>query len=321
MPSGFDSPPAPLLFCEIMEKIYSKFGNIKDLKEIISGLTNFTGIIRIDNAFLYYINSKLISSKLDGKEEDLEEIFQIIPDTFLIEIYEGSEEEVKYALRNFKPEESIVEISKLSLVFGDNVILNSYNDIYKFLMSGCNKVTFIPKRFKDEKAVVIYKNSKEIFAIYFGKKTLFGKKAISKLKTTFAVSEIIAKIEILSNKDLNIFKNKYAEGFIFGGESFTDIIKKIMSSKEPIILKNASLLDALSYGTSLIKIEGSKEGYIISKNGKPIYAFLENYNGERSYRLIKSMCMVEDVKFHIYSLSKEEYDLFKGFKENKVPVQ
>ncbi|WP_456472957.1 hypothetical protein [Methanocaldococcus sp.] len=304
-----------------MKKIYSKFGNVNDLREIISGLSNFTGIIRIDHAFLYYLNSKLISSKLDDKEKDLEEIFQIIPDTFLIEIYEGSEEEVKYALKNFKPDETIVEVSKLSLVFEDNIILNSYNDIYKFLMSGYNKVTFKPKRFKDEKAVVIYKNSKEIFAIYFGKKTLFGKRAISKLKTTFAVSEIIAKIEIISNKDLNMFKNKYVEGFIFEGESFTDIIKKITSSKEPIILKDISLIDALSYGTSLIKIEGSKEGYIVSKNGKPIYAFLNNYNGEKSYRLIKSMCMVEDVKFYIYKLSKEEYDLFKGFKENKIPIQ
>ncbi|XRO76832.1 hypothetical protein ACO3VM_08695 [Methanocaldococcus sp. 10A] len=302
-----------------MEKVYSKFGRVDDLKEIISGLANFTGIIRIDNALLYYINSKLISSKLNGREKSLEEIFSQIPDEFLIEIYVGNVEEIKSALKNFKPDESIVEISKLSLVFDNTFILNSYNDTYKYLTS-VDKVVFMPKRFKNEKAVVVYKNKREIFAVYFGKKTLFGKRAISKLKTTFAVSEIIAKIENISNEELNSLKSKYSDGVILFGESINDVIKKITSSKEAIILENASLMDALSNGTCLIKIEGSEEGYIIAKEGKPIYAFLKNYDGEKSYRLLKSMCIVEDVKYYIYKLSKDEYDMFKAFQENKIII-
>lgn len=134
--------------------MYSKFGRIEDLKEIISGLVNFTGIIRIDNALLFYIDSKLISSKFNGREKSLEEIFSQIPDEFLIEIYQGNEKEVKSALINFKPEESIVEISKLSLVFENEVILNSYNDVYKYL-TYINKVIFMPKRFKNEKGIVV----------------------------------------------------------------------------------------------------------------------------------------------------------------------
>ncbi|XRO75171.1 hypothetical protein ACO3TA_07275 [Methanocaldococcus sp. 28A] len=300
-----------------MEKVYSKFGRVDDLKEIISGLANFTGIIRIDNALLYYINSKLISSKLNGREKSLEEIFSQIPDEFLIEIYVGDEKEIKYALKNFKPDESIVEVSKLSLVFDNSFILNSYNDIYKYITS-IDKVVFIPKRFKNEKAVVIYKNKREIFAVYFGKKILFGKKAISKLKTTFAVSEMIAKIEKISNEELNSLKRKYPEGVLLFGESLNDVIKKITSSKEAIILENTSLMDALSNGTCLIRIEGSEEGYIIAKEGKPTYAFLKDFDGEKSYRLLKSMCIVEDVKYYIYKLSKEEYDMFKAFQENRI---
>ncbi|ACV24640.1 hypothetical protein [Methanocaldococcus fervens] len=300
-----------------MEKVYSKFGRVEDLKEVISGLANFTGIIRLDNALLYYINSKLISSKLNGKEKSLEEIFSQIPDEFLIEIYEGSGEEIKSALKNFKPDESIVEVSKLSLVFNNGFILNSYNDIYKYLTS-FDKVIFMPKRFKNEKAVVIYKNKKEIFAVYFGKKNLFGKRAISKLKTTFAVSEIVAKIEKISNNELNSLKREFPEGVLFFGDSIDEVVKKIISSKEPLILENASLIDALSNGTCLIKIEGSEVGYIVAKEKKPIYAFLRDYSGEKSYRLLKSMCIVEDVKYYIYKLSKEEYDMFKVFQENKI---
>jgi hypothetical protein len=300
-----------------MEKVYSKFGRIEDLKEIISGLANFTGIIRIDNALLYYVNSKLISSKLNGREKNLEEIFLQIPEEFLIEIYQGNEEEVKTALRNFKPDDSIVEISKLSLVFEDEVILNSYSDIFKYL-TYINKVIFMPKRFKNEKAVIIYKNKKEVFAVYFGKKTLFGKRAISKLKTTFAVSEICAKIEKTSDKELNSLKNQYPEGILLFGESINDVVKKIITQKKPEILENASLIDALSYGTCLIKIEGSEIGYIIAKDGKPVYAFLNEYDGDKSYRLLKSMCIVEDVKYYIYNLSKEEYDMFKSFEENRI---
>ncbi|ADC69667.1 conserved hypothetical protein [Methanocaldococcus sp. FS406-22] len=300
-----------------MEKVYSKFGRIEDLKEIISGLADFTGIIRIDNALLYYINSKLISSKLNGREKSLEEIFSQIPEEFLIEIYQGNEEEVKTALRNFKPDKPIVEISKLSLVFEDEVILNSYNDIFKYL-TYINKVIFMPKRFKNEKAVIIYKNKKEVFAVYFGKKTLFGKRAISKLKTTFAVSEISAKIERTSDKELNSLKNQYPKGVLLFGESINDVVKKITAQKKPEILENASLIDALSYGTCLIKIEGSEIGYIIAKDGKPVYAFLNEYDGDKSYRLLKSMCIVEDVKYYIYKLSKEEYDMFKSFEENRI---
>jgi len=80
------------------------------------------------------------------------------------------------------------------------------------------------------------------------------------------------------------------------------------------------LIDALSYGTCLIKIEGSEIGYIVAKDGKPVYAFLNDYDGEKSYRLLKSMCIVEDVKYSIYKLSKEEYDMFKTFQENKIPL-
>ncbi len=320
-PSGFDSPPAPSFIkpCESMEKIYSKFGGLDDLKKIISGLSKFTGVIRIDNAFLYYIDSKLISSKIGNEEKSLEDIFSEIPDIFIIEIYKGSEEEVKYAIKNFKPENSIIEVSKLSLISKNGVVLNTYSDIFEYI-DGFVKVVFTPKRFKNEKGIVIYKNNKEIFAIYFGKRVLYGKKAISKLKTTFAVSEIIAKIEKIKKSELEEIISKYPEGMLVFWESFKDLIDKIISSKVPKILKNTSLVEALSCGsTLLLKIEGSEVGYIVSKSGKPIYAFLNDYDGEKSYRLLKSLCIVEDVIYYIYNLSKEEYEMFKEFKENKIP--
>ena len=300
-----------------MEKVYSKYGRIDDLKKIISGLANFTGIIRIDDALLYYINSKLILSKFKGREKSLEEIFSQISEEFLIEIYEGSEEEVKKAIKNFKPDNSIVEISRLSIVTDDYILLSSYNDIFKYL-TYLNKVTFLPKRFREEKAIVVFKNKKEAFAVYHGKKrTLLGKRAISKLRTAFAVSEIIAKVEKVSIEEIKSLKEEHPEGVLLSIESFNEVLDKI-TSKEPIILENASLSEALSYGTCLIKVVGSEIGYIVAKNKKPIYAFLKNYDGNKSYRLLKSICIIEDVKYYVYKLSKEEYDMFKSFEENRI---
>ena len=316
---GVRFPPcAAIYFRDIMEKVYSKYGKIEDLKKIISGLANFTGILRIDDALLYYINSKLILSKFKGKEKSLEEIFSKIPEEFLIEIYEGTEEEVKNALKDFKPDNSIVEISRLSVITDGYILLNSYNDIFKYL-TYLNKVTFIPKRFKNEKATIVYKNKKEAFAVYHGKRTLFGKMAISKLRTTFAVSEIIAKVEKVSLEEIKYLKERYREGVLLSIESFNEVLDKI-TSKEPIILENASLSEALAYETCLIKVEGSEIGYIVAKNKKPIYAFLKNYDGNKSYRLLKSMCIIEDVKYYIYKLSKEEYDMFKAFQENRITL-
>jgi hypothetical protein len=305
-----------------MEKVYSKYGKIDDLKKIISGLSNFTGVIRIDKAFLYYVNSKLISSKLNGKEKSLEEIFSQIPEKFLIEIYKGNKDDVKIlALRGFKPDDPNIKTSKSNVIFGNSeevVSLNSYSDIYKYL-TYLNKVVFLPKRFKNEKAIIIYKNKKEAFAVYLGRRILFGKKAINKLKTTFAVSEVIAKIGKTSIEEIKSIKEEYPEGVLLSIESFNEVLDEI-TSKTPIILENASLSEALSYGTCLIKIKGSEVGYIVVKNKKPIYAFLKNYDGNKSYRLLKSMCIIEDVKYYIYELSKEEYDKFKSFEENKITI-
>lgn len=77
------------------------------------------------------------------------------------------------------------------------------------------------------------------------------------------------------------------------------------------------MIDALSYGTCLIKIEGSEIGYIVAKDGKPVYAFLNDYDGEKSYRLLKSMCIVEDVKYSIYKLSKKSMTCLKHFRKTK----
>lgn len=81
-----------------MEKMYSKKGGIPDLKELISILNNFTGIISLDNAKLYYINSKLVFSSLNDKKMDLNDIFKSIPEEFQIDALNMSSNRVNKLL-------------------------------------------------------------------------------------------------------------------------------------------------------------------------------------------------------------------------------
>ncbi|WP_423792475.1 hypothetical protein ACPB8Q_07065 [Methanocaldococcus indicus] len=296
-----------------MEKLYSKVGDISKLKEIINSLENFTGIIRLDNAFLFYKNSKLIASKLNDKDESLEYIISILPEKFLIEVYKV--DDVDNYLNNFKADDFFIEVSKIPIVRNNSIIINKYSDIYKFIND--SKVIFYPKRFKNEKFIVIYKNKKEIFCAFFGKKEIFGRRALSKLKTTFAVSEFLVKIDNIDDEQIKKLREEFNnKGFLFIEDDFNSLIKKI-TQKEPIVYENKSLSDVLD-DLSLIKVVGSDVGYIISKNKKPIYAFLKDYEGKKSYRLIKSMCLVEDVKFYIYPLTKEELKAFEIFEDNKI---
>ncbi|ENN96189.1 hypothetical protein J422_03533 [Methanocaldococcus villosus KIN24-T80] len=297
-----------------MEKVLSKIGTIKDLEEIIDSLSNFTGIIRIGNGYLFYINSELIASKLGNKDKDLRDILISLPEKFIIELYIGDSHEVKKAIKCFRDDKIFIETTKLCIVHKDYLELNNYNEIFKYL-TYFNKVTFYPKKFKDAEAIVIYKNKEEIFSIFKNKKIYYGEKAIKKLKSLFAISKVVAKVEKTSLDEFENLRNTYPEGEII--RSFNKILETIKSNKK-YIEACGTLSDALLHGTCLIEI--GSEGYIIAKEGKPVYAFYKDYDGDKSYRIIKSMCIMEDIKYKIYKLSNSEYNLFKQFKNNRIKL-
>ncbi len=297
-----------------MEKIYAKFGDINTLKEVISSLHNFTGVIRINDSYLFYKNSKLIFAKYKNRKESLENIISNLPEKFFIEIYRLNIDELDSFIKK-DTKDIFIELSKVPILKDGRIIINKYNDIYNYINT--NKVIFEPKRFKKEKAVVLYKNKKEMFSIYIGRKILFGKRAISKLKTTFAVSEFEVRIKPLTDEDIEKYKEEYPEGFLFLEDDYKKVIDSIIQDKNPTILKNISLSETFQ-DLGIIKIVGSEVGYVVTKNKKPVYAFLNEYNGEKSFRYIKSMCLVDDIKYYIYKISKDEYDKLTIFKENKI---
>ncbi|AEH06135.1 hypothetical protein [Methanothermococcus okinawensis] len=314
-----------------MKRIYSKVGNLSDFKQAVSFLQDFTGFIKIDNAMLFYSNSKLILSILDGKKSNLKTILKNLPDLFLIEIYKCSNEEVKRIIDDelnnnkltspiFKSREnicnSISSYVKPDINTENGILVNQYNNIYNYIGMGLYEVILIPKKYKSDKGTLIFKNCDEIFALYESKnKKLEGKKALGKIKTIFAVSEVTAFINKISLNKFNNYVETHPRAPLKTSLSFDELIKKI-KEKGFKTVKNDSLINILTEEPSLIEID--KNMYIVSNEKKPIYAFFEDYTGDKAYRYIKNFCIFNNFEIKIYPLDNEEFKLFREFRENKI---
>ena len=339
--SGFDSPPAPFFIYVyfifqclrgIMKKIYSKTGDLSDFKNAISFLQDFTGFIKIDNGMLFYIDSKLTFSIWGGKKSDLKTILKNLPDIFSIEIYKCSNEDIKKVIDSELNSNSTPTASKpelLNEIYGsissnvkpdvnaeNGISINLYTNIYNYVGIGLYEVILIPKRYKSDKGTLIFKNCDELFAIYESKnKTLEGKKALGKIKTVFAVSEITAFIKKIPLNTFNSYVEKYSNALLKTQVSFEELIKKI-KEKGTKIIKNDSLVNVLTEKPSLIEID--KNMYIVSNEKRPVYAFFEDYDGDKAYRYIKNFCIFNDIEIKIYPLDNDEFKLFKEFQENRI---
>ncbi|AEF96523.1 hypothetical protein [Methanotorris igneus] len=307
-----------------MERIYSKYGNISTLKEVISFLDNFTGIIKIDNAKLFYKNSKLILSTYNDREKDLEEIIKKLPKFFLIEIYRTSSNEIEELISHNKLIEkdhsviNFVEVNKLDINYGNGILINAYKNIFNYINGLC-KVEFRFKKYKGDEGTIVYKDNEEILAIYKQKdKILEGKRALNKIKTIFAVSDVFAFIDKISEEELNKIIDKHPNAVLKVVVSFDELIKNI-KSKEYKVVEDDSLLEVLTEEPSLIEIVG-ENAYIVSKNKNAMYAFLNDYDGDKAFRIIKNICILNKITFKIYPLTEKEFEMFKEFKKNRVKV-
>ncbi|WP_292460925.1 hypothetical protein [Methanothermococcus sp.] len=320
-----------------MKKIYSKIGDLSDFKNAISLLHNFTGFIKIDNGMLFYIDSKLTFSIWNKKKSDLKTILKHLPDIFSIEIYRCSNEDIKKIIdnemNNNTPSTSKPELpNKINKIYGlissnvkpdvnteNGISINLYTNIYNYVGVGLYEVILIPKRYKSDKGTLIFKNCDEIFALYESKnkknKILEGKKALGKIKTLFAVSEITAFIKKIPLNTFNSYVGNHPNALLKTLISFDELIKKI-KEKGFKRIKNDSLINILTEKPSLIEID--KNMYIVSNEKKPVYAFFEDYDGDKSYRHIKNFCIFNDIEIKLYSLDKDEFKLFREFRENKI---
>jgi len=139
-----------------MEKMYSKKGGIPQLKELISILNNFTGIISLDNTKLYYINSKLVFSSLNDKEMDLKEIFKNIPEEFQIDAIKMDYDRVNKLLEKVSPKNlNGKPISK-------DIFIDVYGNIENYVGHGIFKVTMFPRKYKEEAGIILFSNKEEI---------------------------------------------------------------------------------------------------------------------------------------------------------------
>ncbi|MBA2849888.1 hypothetical protein HNP86_000019 [Methanococcus maripaludis] len=294
-----------------MEKMYSKKGGIPDLKELISILNNFTGIISLDNAKLYYINSKLVFSSLNDKKMDLNDIFKNIPEEFQIDALNMSSNRVNKLLErvsvNNHDEKSIPK----------DIFVDVYGNIENYVGCGLFKVTLFPRKYKEEIGTILFSNKEEIAAIYQKKdKILVGPKALSKLKTIFAVSDVKICPEKISKQDLDETLGENKDAMLKNFVSFEELIEKI-KEKSPKIVENDSLYNILPKNPSIVEIV-EKNAVIVSNDKSPIMAFLENYDGDKAYRMIKNFCILNNTVFKIYELSEDEFKNIKEFKNAKI---
>gem|GEM_PF-3221725 len=332
---GVRFPPCAVIFNKlflkiVMEKIYSRKGDLSKLKKIMSVLHDFNGIIKIDNSSLYYRDSKLVFSRYNDKNTDLREIFNKLPEIFLIEVYACSSDEINEILDKFNQKSSIRDISKnlpnrIDKKLEKGVVINQYIDLYNHIDSNICKVVFRFKKYKGDEGILIFRNNEEILAVYKSKeKILEGKRALSKIKTAFAVSDVVAFIEKISSKKLNDISKEYPGSLLKSHVSFENILKKIRE-KEFKTVENDSLLNVMTERPSLIEIP-EKNALVVSKDRKPILAFLktesesfdDQYDGDKAFRMIKNFCILSDVKFKIYELDEEEFKLLKEFKQGRV---
>ncbi|MBM7409748.1 hypothetical protein [Methanococcus maripaludis] len=294
-----------------MEKMYSKKGGIPDLKELISILNNFTGIISLDNAKLYYINSKLVFSSLNDKKMDLNDIFKNIPEEFQIDALNMSSNRVNKLLErvssNNLDEKSIPK----------DIFVDVYGNIENYVGCGLFKVTLFPRKYKEEIGTILFSNKEEIAAIYQKKdKILVGPKALSKLKTIFAVSDVKICPEKISKQDLDETLGENKDAMLKNFVSFEELMEKI-KEKSPKIVENDSLYNILPKNPSIVEIV-EKNAVIVSNDKSPIMAFLENYDGDKAYRMIKNFCILNNTVFKIYDLTEDEFKNIKEFKNAKI---
>ncbi|AEK20723.1 hypothetical protein [Methanococcus maripaludis] len=294
-----------------MEKMYSKKGGIPDLKELISILNNFTGIISLDNAKLYYINSKLVFSSLNDKKMDLNDIFKNIPEEFQIDALNMSSNRVNKLLErvssNNLDEKSIPK----------DIFVDVYGNIENYVGCGLFKVTLFPRKYKEEIGTILFSNKEEIAAIYQKKdKILVGPKALSKLKTIFAVSDVKICPEKISKQDLDETLGENKDAMLKNFVSFEELMEKI-KEKSPKIVENDSLYNILPKNPSIVEIV-EKNAVIVSNDKSPIMAFLENYDGDKAYRMIKNFCILNNTVFKIYELTEDEFKNIKEFKNAKI---
>jgi hypothetical protein len=277
---------------------------------------------------LFYRDSKLIFSIYHYKEADVRTILKNLPDTFSIEVYECSDEELNNLIqkelnKNDEVKKVITTSSKKVLtnnyasdISNNSMLITKYSDLQKYIGTGIYMVNLKPKRYKTDEGVIVFKNGEELCATYKSKnKNLEGKKALGKIKTVFAVSEVLINIKKLSTNSFDKFLNDYPSSLLKTFVSFDELIGRIKRKKYKLI-KNDSLANVLTKIPALIEINSSM--YIVSNEKKPIYAFFEEYDGDKSYRHIKNFCIFNDIEFKIYPLNEEEFKLFKEFRENKI---
>jgi predicted transcriptional regulator with HTH domain len=294
-----------------MEKMYSKKGGIPDLKELISILNNFTGIISLDNAKLYYINSKLVFSSLNDKKMDLNDIFKNIPEEFQIDALNMSSNRVNKLLERV----SVNNLDEKSIP--KDIFVDVYGNIENYVGCGLFKVTLFPRKYKEEIGTILFSNKEEIAAIYQKKdKILVGPKALSKLKTIFAVSDVKICPEKISKQDLDETLGENKDAMLKNFVSFEELMEKI-KEKSPKIVENDSLYNILPKNPSIVEIV-EKNAVIVSNDKTPIMAFLENYDGDKAYRMIKNFCILNNTVFKIYELTEDEFKNIKEFKNAKI---
>ena len=311
-----------------MKKISSKTGDLRELKNTVSLLQNFTGFIKINKGVLFYKDSKLIFSIYHHKTADVRTILKNLPKVFSIEIYECLDEELGDLIQNeLNKNDEVKKVTTMSSKKPDKnnnaknnsnnfIPLINYSDLQKYIGMGIYVVHLKPKRYKSDDGIIVFKNGEELSAIYISKnKTLEGKKALGKIKTIFAVSEVSASIKKISSNLFNKYLNEYPNSLLKTFVSFDELIGKIKRKKYKLI-KNDALANVLTKIPALIEIDNRM--YIISNEKKPVYAFFEEYNGDKSYRYIKNFCIFNDIEFKIYPLNEDELKLFKEFRENKI---
>ena len=314
---GFDSPSAPFyyFYWEIMKEIYSKLGGLSDLRRIVDLLQDFTGFIKVDRGMLFYIDSKLILSLWRDDPVDIRGIFKKLPEEFLIEVYRCSKEELREIMREKVGEDLLFKLEEDPSV--RYVSLDSYNSIYNYIDSKRYEVVLIPKRYCSDRGIVVFENMEEILSVYRSKnRALEGSRAISRIKSIFAVSEMRGFIREISEEEVKRYMETYPGGVLKRSVSLEDLIKEV-KSKEPVkVIYNDSLMDVLTEEPSLIEIDGRM--YIVSKDKKVVYAFFGDYRGDKAYRYIKNYCLFRDVEIKVYSLTKDEYKILGDFKDIRV---
>ena len=315
---------------EIMKRIYSKLGNLFNLKGAIDDLNNFTGFIKIDQGTLFYNDSKLILSLWNNKPESIKNILKTLPHEFLIEIYKCSKDELNELigtnLKNIKS--SSVENTALTLKkaitspdnnsnVNDERVLDNYNSIYNYIGPNYYEAILIPKKYSQDRGIILFNNYEEIFSIYkSNNKIIEGKRALNKIKTLFAVSVVRVSFNKITSEKFNEYVERYPKGILKIFISFDELVDKI-KSKGPIDeINNDSLMSILTDEPSLIEIDSGM--YIISYKKEVVYAFFKDYEGDKAYKYIKNHCIFNNVKIKIYSIDNETYKLFREFKENKV---